>query len=240
MTRTAVVLFSGGQDSTTCLAVALKKYDAVYTMGVAYGQRHAVELECRKRILEKIESVLGTHSLRSDLVLDLKAFGSLSDCSLTRPGEMIAMNPKTHLPNTFVPGRNLIFLTYAAAYAWKVGAEAVWTGVGEADYSGYPDCRENTMKALELAIDLGMETDLRIERPLMHRSKAETWLLAEETGGDALVDFIRRETHTCYEGDHEHFHEWGYGCGKCPACVLRAKGWEEYRAGRDAGRVARK
>ena len=229
MSRTAVVLFSGGQDSTTCLAAALKQYDAVYTVGVDYGQRHRVELECRERIRARIESILGTHSLKDDLLLDLKAFGQLSDCALTKP-EAIEMNEKTHLPTTFVPGRNLIFITYAAAYAWKLGAEAIFTGVGQADYSGYPDCRENTMKALELAIDLGMETSLRIERPLMNLSKAETWNLAETIGGDALVSFIRDETHTCYEGDHTHFHDWGYGCGKCPACVLREKGWEEYVA----------
>ena len=146
-----------------------KQYDAVYTVGVDYGQRHRVELECRERIRARIESILGTHSLKDDLLLDLKAFGQLSDCALTKP-EAIEMNEKTHLPTTFVPGRNLIFITYAVAYAWKLGGSD-FTGVGQADYSGYPDCRENTMKALELAIDLGMETSLRIERPLMNLSK---------------------------------------------------------------------
>lgn len=222
-----VVVFSGGQDSTTCLAQALKRYERVHTIGFTYGQRHAVELECRKRILSRIEPLLGTHALQPDLLVDLKSFGQIATCALTSDAP-IEMDQGTGLPTSFVPGRNLVFLTYAAAYAWKAGAQDIITGVGEADFSGYPDCRESTIRALEAAVNLGMESRFHLVTPLMHLTKEQTWELAEQTGGRALVDFIRLETHTCYEGDREHLHEWGYGCGKCPACRLRERGWLEY------------
>ena len=230
--RSCVVVLSGGQDSTTCLALALKSYSTVYTIGFQYGQRHEVELQCRSRILRSIEFVVGTRSLGPDLLVDMKSFGAIASCSLTELGVPIAFDERTKLPNTFVPGRNLVFLTYAAALAWKAGARDIITGVGEADYSGYPDCREMTLRALEKALNLGMQADFRLVAPLMHRTKKQTWELAEETGGRTLVDFIRTETHTCYEGDHTHLHDWGYGCGRCPACRLRQKGWEEYAASR--------
>lgn len=224
-----VVVFSGGQDSTTCLAQALKTYERVYTIGFTYGQRHAVELACRERILAKIEGLLDTKALQPDLLVDLKSFGQIATCALTSDSP-IEEDAKTGLPTSFVPGRNLVFLTYAASYAWKAGAADIITGVGEADFSGYPDCREATIRALEAAINLGMESRFRLVTPLMHLSKKSTWELAESVGGKALVDFIRTETHTCYEGDREHLHEWGYGCGKCPACRLRERGWLEYAA----------
>lgn len=226
-----VVVFSGGQDSTTCLAQALKAYEKVYTIGFTYGQRHSVELECRARILEKIESITGTHVLQPDLLVDIRSFGQIATCALTTDAE-IRQDEKTGLPTSFVPGRNLVFLTYAASYAWKVGAQDIITGVGEADFSGYPDCREATIRALEAAVNLGMETHFRIVTPLMHLSKQATWELAESVGGEALVDFIRTETHTCYEGVRAELHPWGYGCGKCPACVLRERGWNAYLAGK--------
>ena len=227
MDDTCVVVFSGGQDSSTCLAAALRHYRNVYTIGFSYGQRHAVEMQCRERILARIEAILGTSSLRGDTVVPMESFGRLSACALTGPGE-IRDDERTGLPTSFVPGRNLVFLTYAAALAWQVRARDIISGVGQQDYSGYPDCRESTIRALEKAINLGMETHFRLVSPLMSLTKGETWRLAEETGGRALVDFLVRETHSCYEGVRETLHPWGYGCGKCPACRLRAAGWEEY------------
>jgi 7-cyano-7-deazaguanine synthase len=227
---TALVLFSGGQDSAVCLAWALDRFERVETVGFDYGQRHRVELEVRggfrERLVEAFPAWAG--KLGDDHVLDLATLGSLSDTALTRDGEIaLAANG---LPNTFVPGRNLIFLTFAAALAYRRGLKHIVTGVCETDYSGYPDCRDDTIKALQAAINLGMESRLVIDTPLMWIDKAATWALADQLGGPALVDVIVEQTHTCYQGDRIHRHPWGYGCAACPACDLRAQGYERWRA----------
>lgn len=222
----ALVLFSGGQDSTTSLAWALERFSHVETIGFDYGQRHRVELACRSRVLAGLRSLKPAwgERLRDDHLLSLASLGEVSDTALTRATE-IAMT-KGGLPNTFVPGRNLIFLTFAAALAYRRGVRHLVTGVCETDYSGYPDCRDDTMKALQVALNLGMEQRFIIETPLMWIDKAATWDLARELGGKALVDLIVEETHTCYEGDRSKRHPWGYGCGACPACELRRAGFE--------------
>ena len=227
----ALVLLSGGQDSTTCLAWALDRFQHVETIGFAYGQRHAVELAIRPRLLAALRAGFPTWSSRlgGDHVVDLAVLGQMSETALTRDTR-IAMQA-SGLPNTFVPGRNLAFLTFAAAAAYRRGLRHLVTGVCETDYSGYPDCRDDTIKAMQVALNLGMGTRFVIHTPLMRRDKAETWQLAFDLGGEALVTIIRDETHTCYEGDRTHRHEWGYGCGTCPACELRAAGWHRYRAG---------
>jgi 7-cyano-7-deazaguanine synthase len=223
-TDRALVLFSGGQDSTTCLAWALARYAHVETIGFAYGQRHAVELACR----DPIRTRLATPALGSDHLVDLTAtLGALGDTALTTDTE-IAMTAEG-LPNTFVPGRNLLFLTCAAAIAYRRGLRRIVAGMCETDYSGYPDCRDDTIKAMQLALNLGMQRRFVLEMPLMWRDKAATWELARALGGDALVELIRTETHSCYKGDRSHLHDWGYGCAACPACELRASGWDRWR-----------
>jgi len=225
-TDRALVLFSGGQDSTTCLAWALARYAHVETIGFAYGQRHAVELTCR----EPIRTALATPALGPDHMVDLTAtLGALGDTALTSD-TAIAMTAEG-LPNTFVPGRNLLFLTCAAAIAYRRGLRRIVAGMCETDYSGYPDCRDDTIKAMQLALNLGMQRRFILETPLMWRDKAATWELAHALGGDTLVALIRTATHTCYQGDRSHLHEWGYGCAACPACELRASGWHRWRAG---------
>ena len=230
MHKTALVLFSGGQDSTTCLAHALKSYERVETIGFDYRQRHHVELEARLRVLAEIRRQFPHWAPRlgQDHVLDLAVLGHVSETSLTR--EMTFKMEASGLPNTFVPGRNLLFLTLAAAVAYRRDLQVMVTGVCETDFSGYPDCRDDTMKAMQLALSLGMDKRFLIETPLMWIDKADTWRLAESLGGPALVDLIVEHTHTCYLGDRAHRHAWGYGCGTCPACELRARGWERYRA----------
>ncbi|WP_209798226.1 7-cyano-7-deazaguanine synthase QueC [Azospirillum melinis] len=225
----ALVLFSGGQDSTTCLAWALDRFDHVETIGFDYGQRHRVELEVRPGILDALRHAFPAWAgkLGDDHLIDMAVLGQVSETSLTR-GVEIAMQANG-LPNTFVPGRNLLFLTFAAAVAYRRGAKHLVTGVCETDYSGYPDCRDDTMKAMQLALNLGMDTRFVIHTPLMWIDKAKTWQLTYEIGGDTLVELVRKETHTCYNGDRNHSHEWGYGCGQCPACDLRAQGWERFR-----------
>jgi 7-cyano-7-deazaguanine synthase len=224
----ALVLFSGGQDSTTCLAWALDRYAQVETLGFDYGQRHRVELAVRPKVLAALRERLPrlAASLGEDHVIDLAVLGQISDTALTRETE-IAMQ-QSGLPNTFVPGRNLVFLTFAGALAYRRGARHIVAGMCETDFSGYPDCRDDTMKAMQLALNLGMDTRFVIDTPLMWIDKAATWALADELGGDALIDIIRRDTHTCYNGDRAHFHDWGYGCGTCPACMLRAAGYQRY------------
>lgn len=224
----ALVLFSGGQDSTTTLAWALSNFDRVETVGFDYGQRHKVELECRVRVFEKLKALAPGwgERLGEDHLLPLGALGEVSDTALTRQ-TAIAMD-KSGLPNTFVPGRNIVFLTFAAAVAYRRGLNHLITGVCETDYSGYPDCRDDAIKALQVALNLGMESRLVIETPLMWLNKAQTWALARDLGGDALVDLIIEETHTCYEGDRSARHNWGYGCGRCPACELRQVGWSQF------------
>lgn len=224
----ALVLFSGGQDSATCLAWALARFDHVETIGFDYGQRHRVELNVRPAVLERLRAGFPHWSgkLGADHVVDAGIVGTLSETALTRETE-IAMQADG-LPNTFVPGRNLLFLTMAAVIAYRRGIKHVVTGVCETDYSGYPDCRDDTIKALQLALNLGMDRRFVLHTPLMWIDKAATWALAEELGGAPLVSLINRETHTCYLGDRSTLHPWGYGCGHCPACALRAEGWARY------------
>jgi 7-cyano-7-deazaguanine synthase len=226
----ALVLFSGGQDSTTCLAWALDRFKRVETIGFDYGQRHRVELDVRPGILDVLRTEFPdwTRRLGPDHMLDLGVLGQLSDTALTRDVE-IAMQDNG-LPNTFVPGRNLIFLNFAAALAYRRGLRHLVVGVCETDFSGYPDCRDDTMKAMQLALNLGMERRFVVHTPLMWIDKAETWRMAESLGGGALVELIRDGTHSCYLGDRGQSHRWGHGCGECPACQLRAEGWRGFRA----------
>lgn len=235
MHNTALVLFSGGQDSTTCLAHALARYERVETLGFDYGQRHRIELDVRPRVLDAVRTRFPTWAPRlgEDHLLTLDVLAQLGGSSLT---EDIAFAMQADgLPNTFVPGRNLLFLTLAGALAYRRGLQVIVTGVCETDYSGYPDCRDDTMKAMQLALSLGLDRRLVIETPLMWIDKAATWRLAESLGGPGLVDLIAEETHTCYEGDRTHRHPWGWGCSRCPACELRAAGWQRYAEARTAG-----
>ena len=220
----AIVLFSGGQDSTTCLAWALDRFERVETVGFDYGQRHRVELDVRPVVLEAIRKNFPNWAckLDADHVIDLSVLGQVSETSLTRDVE-IAMQDNG-LPNTFVPGRNLLFMTFAAAIAYRRGVKHIVTGVCETDFSGYPDCRDDTMKALQLALNLGMDARFVVHTPLMWIDKAETWRLADRLGGDRLLDIVRLESHTCYQGERT-LHDWGRGCGVCPACELRAQGY---------------
>ena len=228
MHTTALVLFSGGQDSTTCLAQALSKYERVETVGFDYGQRHSVELQARMVVLREIRAQFPQWALRlgEDRLLDLAVLGQVSETSLTR--DTAFKMESSVLPNTFVPGRNLLFLTLAAALAYRRDLQVLVTGVCETDFSGYPDCRDDTMKAMQLALSLGMDKRFLIDTPLMWIDKAATWAMAEALGGQSLVDLIIEHTHTCYLGDREHRHAWGYGCGQCPACELRARGFAAY------------
>ncbi len=227
--RTAVVLFSGGQDSTACLAWALARYERVETVGFDYGQRHRVELHCRGRVRAEIARQFPHWAPRlgSDHLLDLRLLGQLSDTALTET-RAISMQANG-LPNTFVPGRNLLFLTYAAALAYRRGASVLVGGMCETDYSGYPDCRDNTLKALQVALSLGMDTPMLIETPLMWLTKVQTWELTDRLGGPALNQIIIEHTHTCYLGDRGQRHAWGYGCGQCPACELRRDGYQKWQ-----------
>ncbi|CAM5786340.1 7-cyano-7-deazaguanine synthase QueC [Rhizobacter fulvus] len=231
--RRALVLFSGGQDSTACLAWALTRYAHVETIGFDYGQRHRIELDARREVRGALVAAFPHWAARlgDDHLLDLALLGQLSDTALTgaRAIEMTAKG----LPNTFVPGRNLLFFNFAAAVAYRRGASVLVGGMCETDYSGYPDCRDNTLRALQVAISLGLDAPMTIETPLMWLDKAQTWALAEQLGGDALVDLTIEHTHTCYLGDRAQRHAWGYGCGACPACVLRRDGharWLRERA----------
>lgn len=223
----ALVLFSGGQDSTTCLAWALSRFRHVETIGFDYGQRHLVELTVRPSILDKFRSLSPEWRSRlgEDHLIDLPVISSISDTALTRDVEIGLL--ENGLPNTFVPGRNLLFITVAAMLAYRRGLDVLVGGMCETDFSGYPDCRDNTMRALQSALNLGMATDLALETPLMWLDKAQTWALARELGGDALVNLIREETHTCYLGER-HLHDWGRGCESCPACELRVKGYRAF------------
>lgn len=232
MSASALVLFSGGQDSATCLAWALSRYERVETLGFSYGQRHAVELELRPSLLAAMRALNPQWATRlgEDHLLDLSLLGEISDTALTRDTEIAMQN--NGLPNTFVPGRNLLFITVAAALAYRRGLQVLVGGMCETDYSGYPDCRNDTLRALEKAIQLGMQSGMTLETPLMWLDKAATWSLAESLGGDALVALIRTGTHTCYLGERGELHDWGYGCGHCPACELRARGYEAYRKGK--------
>jgi 7-cyano-7-deazaguanine synthase len=230
MSGGALVLFSGGQDSATCLAWALDRFDAVETIGFDYGQRHVVELAVRDGFRAGLSARFPhwAAKLGVDHLLTLDALRAISDTALTRD-TAIAMQADG-LPNTFVPGRNLLFLTFAAALAYRRGLKHIVAGVCETDYSGYPDCRDDTIKALQVALNLGMETRLVLHTPLMWRDKAATWELAHALGGAALTALVEEATHSCYLGDRTTRHPWGYGCGTCPACDLRRRGWEKWTA----------
>ncbi len=233
--KRALVLFSGGQDSTTALAYALAHYDAVETIGFDYGQRHQVELTCRGAVLAEIKQHFPEWGakLGPDRVINLATFSQLSPSALTDEQAEITTGP-SGLPTSFVPGRNLFFFQYAAVLAFHRNLGHLVGGMCETDYSGYPDCREATLQSLNRSLNLGMATDFEIVTPLMHLTKAESWHLAFELGGAAFVTLIRDATHTCYKGVRAHLHEWGYGCGACPACELRRAGYEEWQATLDA------
>ena len=225
----ALVLFSGGQDSTTCLAWALERYERVETLGFDYRQRHRVELDCRPAILKGIREGFPAWAARlgEDHLLDLAVLPQLGGTAMTHD-IAIAMQD-SGLPNTFVPGRNLLFFTLAAALAYRRGFRTLVGGMCETDYSGYPDCRDDTIKALQVTLGLGMDTRFVLETPLMWLDKAQTWRMAEQLGGQALLRIVREQTHSCYVGDREHRHDWGFGCGECPACKLRSAGYLKYR-----------
>jgi 7-cyano-7-deazaguanine synthase len=228
--RKALVLFSGGQDSTTCLAWAADRYEVVETIGFDYGQRHRVELDARQHVLEAMRAQFPDWAPRigADHMVDLGVLGAISDTALTSDTEIkMAANG---LPNTFVPGRNLVFLTMASAVAYRRGLDVIVGGMCETDFSGYPDCRDDTIKALQVAVSLGMGQRFTFDTPLMWIDKAETWAMANDLGGQAFVDLVVEHTHTCYHGDRTQRFEWGYGCGACPACELRKNGFEKWRA----------
>lgn len=234
MNSRALVLFSGGQDSATCLAWALDRYAHVETVGFNYRQRHSVELECRQVVLEQLRQTFPKwrDKLREDHVLDVGIFGQISETALTAP---VAISLRSNgLPNTFVPGRNLLFFTLAAALAYRRGLNVLVGGMCETDYSGYPDCRDNTLKALQVAVSLGLDAPMTLQTPLMWLDKAATWELAHSIGGQAFLDILLEHTHTCYMGDRSVRHPWGYGCGTCPACELRRNGHSQFVTARRA------
>jgi 7-cyano-7-deazaguanine synthase len=228
--ETALVLFSGGQDSTVCLAWALERFAAVETVGFDYGQRHRAELDVRPRIRERMKELNPEWAKRlgDDHMIKLDALAMISETALTRDVAIeVAQNG---LPTTFVPGRNLAFFAFAGALAYRRGAKHLVAGMCETDFSGYPDCRDDTIKAMQVALTLGMDRRVVIHTPLMWIDKAATFALGHEIGGEALVDLLVEETHTCYLGVRSRRHPWGYGCGKCPACQLRADGFAKWKA----------
>ncbi|MDO1559662.1 7-cyano-7-deazaguanine synthase QueC [Brevundimonas sp. 2R-24] len=228
----ALVLFSGGQDSAVCLAWALERYGRVETVGFDYGQRHGVEMDARLAVRDGMADLKPewAERLGPDHVLDLRGFGAIGETAMTTDRHI--ETDERGLPTTFVPGRNLIFFTYASALADRRGIVNLVGGMCETDFSGYPDCRRDTLDAMERALRLGLARDLRIETPLMRLTKAETWALAHDLGGDPLIDLVLEDSHTCYLGERGRRHAWGYGCGACPACELRARGWAEWTARR--------
>jgi len=232
---TALVLFSAGQDSTTCLAWALSRFDRVATIGFDYGQRHVIELAQRLTVLDALRRAFPAWAgkLAGDVVVDLKGFGALAQSALT--SEMEIRFEENGLPTTFVPGRNLAFFAAAGAHAYRLGSADLVAGMCETDYSGYPDCRRATIDAMAQALRLGLDAPVTIHTPLMALTKAQTWALADELGGAALVNLIRTETHTCYLGERGALNAWGYGCGACPACELRAEGWARFARERASG-----
>ena len=228
----ALIMFSGGQDSATCLAWALERYDYIETVGFNYEQRHAVEMSSRQIVLKSFKTGFPNwaEKLGEDHIVDLSALGAISETSLTRDVEITLS--KDGLPSTFVPGRNLIFLNFAAALGYRRDLTTLIGGMCEADFSGYPDCRIETLNAQMKAISLGMDKAFKLETPLMNLSKAGAWDMAYKLGGQALVEIVLEDTHTCYLGERGTRHDWGYGCGSCPACELRAQGWKKYSLGR--------
>jgi len=229
-TSAALVLFSGGQDSATCLAWALSRYDRVETIGFDYGQRHDVELVARQNVRAAMVQAFPDWAdrLGEDRMVDLSGYGALAESALTADVE-IRMN-EDGLPSTFVPGRNLVFLTVAAAHGYRRGLDVLVGGMCQTDYSGYPDCRQDTLDAQAKALALGLDRPFQLDTPLMYLTKAETWTLAHDLGGQTLVDLIIEHSHTCYRGDRGERHVWGYGCGTCPACELRRQGYEQWQA----------
>jgi 7-cyano-7-deazaguanine synthase len=232
--RSALVLFSGGQDSATCLAWALDRYDRVETIGFDYSQNHGIELECRLAVRAELHMRFPCWAdrLRDDHLLDLTLLAQITDTALTQ-SRAIEMSANG-LPNTFVPGRNLLFFMLAATVAHRRSLNVLVGGMCETDFSGYPDCRDNTLKSLQVSLSLGMDAPMTIETPLMWLDKAQTWALADTLGGELLTELVIEHTHTCYLGDREHRHDWGYGCGRCPACALRSRGYQAWRGGGDA------
>ena len=230
MNSSALVLFSGGQDSATCLAWALSRFEHVETVGFDYGQRHAVELACRAPVIASIKAAFPpwAEKIGDDRVVSLDLLKAIGDTALTSD-VAISMN-ENGLPNTFVPGRNILFLTVAAAIAYRRGIGAIVTGVCETDYSGYPDCRDDFVKSMQVTLNIGMAQRFNLETPLMWIDKAATWRMAQELGGEALVEIIREQTHTCYLGDRRQRHDWGFGCSTCPACELRKTGYDKFIA----------
>ncbi len=236
MTRTspdaALVLFSGGQDSTVCLAWALERFERVETVGFDYGQRHHAELAARERVRARMLALrpAWARGLGEDHLMRLDALAAISDTALTR--EVAIEIGESGLPTTFVPGRNLVFFAFAGALAYRRGVEHLVAGMCETDFSGYPDCRDDTIKAMQLALNLGMERSFVIHTPLMWIDKAAVFALAQEIGGDAFLDLLVEDTHTCYLGERSQRHDWGYGCGQCPACRLRAQGFAKWKLAR--------
>jgi 7-cyano-7-deazaguanine synthase len=230
MADSALVLFSGGQDSTTCLAWALTRFARVETIGFDYGQRHRAELEARQRVLGAFRTAFPDWAVRlgEDHLFTLDVLKQIGGSALT-DSTAIEMGANG-LPTSFVPGRNVLFLTTAAALAYRRGISDLVGGMCETDFSGYPDCREKTIHAVAVALTMALDRPVTVHTPLMWIDKAETWRMAEELGGEPLIAIIRNETVTCYEGDRSHEHAWGYGCGVCPACELRAKGYIKYYA----------
>lgn len=228
MNQSALVIFSGGQDSTTCLGWALERFNLVKTIGFFYGQRHEIEMECRVEVLSAMANLnpLWKERLSSDWTTQLSLFRDIGGTSLTSDSE-IKMSEKG-LPNTFVPGRNLLFLTVAAAYAYRQGINHIVIGVCETDFSGYPDCRDDAIKAMQVGLNIGMDTKFVFHTPLMWLNKAQTWSLSNDLGGVPFVNLILEHTHTCYLGTRNERHEWGYGCGECPSCTLRKQGYYDY------------
>ena len=228
MTKNAVILFSGGQDSTTVLGWCLKRYDRVDLLSFDYGQNHSIELKASKKIIAAIDKnfKIFKNKIYKSLIFKINNLSLITKSSLT---SNIEFDMSSNIPNTFVPGRNLLFYNLAASYAYTNNITNIISGVCQTDYSGYPDCRESTIKALNKAINLGMEKKFNFYTPLMFLNKADTWKLAYEIGGEKFINIIKNFTHTCYKGDRKKFNDWGYGCGKCPACLLRKKGWEEYK-----------
>ena len=230
--ETALVLFSGGQDSTVCLAWALERFSRVETIGFDYGQRHAIELSVRARLREKMSALNSGWAARlgNDHMIKLDALAAISDTALTRQTAIEIAD--SGLPTTFVPGRNLMFFCFAGALAYRCGARHLVAGMCETDYSGYPDCRDDTIKAMQVALTLGLDKRVVIHTPLMWIDKAETFALAVEIGGDAFLNLLVEDSHSCYLGDRSKRHDWGYGCGTCPACQLRAQGFAKFKSRR--------
>ncbi|WP_323016653.1 7-cyano-7-deazaguanine synthase QueC [Castellaniella sp.] len=235
--RRALVLFSGGQDSTTCLAWALTHFAHVETLGFDYGQRHSAELSCRATLRDRFQTLHPDWSTRlgEDHLLDMTVLKQLGASAMT--DDVAIATQADGLPNTFVPGRNLLFFTLAAALAYRRGLDVLVGGMSQTDYSGYPDCRDNTLKALQVALSLGIDRPLTLETPLMWLDKADTWELAQQLGGAALVELVRTDTHTCYLNQRDTLHAWGYGCGQCPACLLRAQGYQQWLTRRSVNRT---